>query len=113
MGAGRTVCEERAILRLFSSLIRNLLKWNGHGSGAGNAEKIRLVYSVRDVPGLSERRRVHPGFSQVFILKGLKVLYFDTLLQVFILKVVTAPVLLGFLRCRVPPVSLEAYVPTT
>ena len=30
-----------------------------------------------------------PGFSQVFILKGLKVLYFDTLLQVFILKVVS------------------------
>jgi hypothetical protein len=28
-------------------------------------------------------------FSQVFILKGLKVLCFDTLLQVFILKVFT------------------------
>jgi hypothetical protein len=30
-----------------------------------------------------------PYFSQVFILKGVKVLYFDTLLQVFILKVVS------------------------
>ena len=30
-----------------------------------------------------------PGFSQVFILKGVKVLCFDTLLQVFILKVLT------------------------
>src|SRR4029077_20253669 len=30
-----------------------------------------------------------PLFSQVFILKGVKVLYFETLLQVFILKVVT------------------------
>jgi hypothetical protein len=30
-----------------------------------------------------------PGFSQVFILKELKVLCFDTLLQVFILKVFT------------------------
>jgi hypothetical protein len=31
-----------------------------------------------------------PYFSQVFILKVVKVLCFDTLLQVFILKVVTA-----------------------
>src|SRR6266403_2816492 len=31
-----------------------------------------------------------PGFSQVFILKGVKVFCFDTLLQVFILKVLTA-----------------------
>ena len=33
-----------------------------------------------------------PDFSQVFILKGLKVLCFDTLLQVFILKVVSPPI---------------------
>jgi hypothetical protein len=32
-------------------------------------------------------RPLPPDFSQVFILKGLKVLCFDTLLQVFILKV--------------------------
>src|SRR5882762_1340537 len=31
-------------------------------------------------------RPLPPGFSQVFILKELKVLCFDTLLQVFILK---------------------------
>jgi hypothetical protein len=30
-----------------------------------------------------------PFFSQVFILKEVKVVYFDTLLQVFILKVLT------------------------
>jgi hypothetical protein len=30
-----------------------------------------------------------PGFSQVLILKGVKVLCFDTLLQVLILKVVS------------------------
>src|SRR6267154_4720703 len=36
------------------------------------------------------------GFSQVFILKGDKVLCFDTLLQVFILKVLSWP--LGFMR---------------
>jgi hypothetical protein len=30
-----------------------------------------------------------PGFSQVFILKGLKVVCFDTLLQVLILKTLT------------------------
>jgi hypothetical protein len=34
-------------------------------------------------------RPLPPVFSQVFILKGLKVLYFDTDLQVFILKVVS------------------------
>src|SRR5712672_1799230 len=33
--------------------------------------------------------RPSPCFSQVFILKGVKVLCFDTLLQVFILKVLT------------------------
>ena len=33
-----------------------------------------------------------PLFSQVFILKGLKVICFDTLLQVFILKVVSQDV---------------------
>jgi len=31
-----------------------------------------------------------PGFSQVFILKGVKVLCFDTLLQVFILRELSA-----------------------
>ena len=47
---------------------------------------------VRDVPGLypATGLPLPPGFSQVFILKGLKVLCFDTLLQVFILKVLTA-----------------------
>jgi len=35
------------------------------------------------------RRTPHPGFSQVFILNGLKVVCFHTLLQVFILKVVS------------------------
>src|SRR5882762_3457259 len=55
--------------------------------------------SVRDAPGLicqgcarSVPLRVKhppPGFSQVFILKVLKVACFDTLLQVFILKVVS------------------------
>jgi len=34
-----------------------------------------------------------PYFSQVFILKAVKVLCFDTLLQVFILKVVTGRLL--------------------
>jgi hypothetical protein len=38
---------------------------------------------VRTPPGLHP---LPPGFSQVFILKGLKVIYFHTLLQVFILK---------------------------
>jgi hypothetical protein len=33
-----------------------------------------------------------PLFSQVFILKGIKVICFDTLLQVFILKVVSQDV---------------------
>ena len=37
-----------------------------------------------------------PGFSQVFILKIVKVLCFDTLVQVFILKVLSWP--LGFMR---------------
>jgi len=38
------------------------------------------------------------GFSQVFILKGVKVLCFDTLLQVFILKVVSESRARGFSR---------------
>jgi len=38
-----------------------------------------------------------PGFSQVFILKLVKVLCFDTLLQVFILKVVRTSVHSRFL----------------
>jgi len=49
------------------------------------------VYSVRDVPGLY-RRGGGPlplGFSQVLILNLVKVLCFDTLLQVLILKVVS------------------------
>jgi hypothetical protein len=37
-----------------------------------------------------------PGFSQVLILKAVKVLCFDTLLQVLILKVVSQ----GPMRCR-------------
>src|SRR6266403_2132521 len=47
---------------------------------------------VKDVPGLYPLRGGPPPpyFSQVFILKLVKVLCFDTLLQVFILKVVTA-----------------------
>ena len=105
MGAARVVREGRTILRRFSSLIRNLLKWSGHGSGAGNAEKIRLGDSVRDVPGLYHRSPPAPSpgvFSQVFILKLVKVLCFDTLLQVFILKVVTASVLLNFFETPRP-----------
>ena len=39
------------------------------------------MYTARDPPS--------PVFSQVFILKEVKVLCFDTLLQVFILKVLT------------------------
>jgi len=38
--------------------------------------------------GSEERMAPPPVFSQVFILKVVKVLCFDTLLQVFILKVV-------------------------
>ena len=46
------------------------------------------VYSVRDVPGPypDGTTPLPPGFSQVFILKGVKVLCFDTLLQVLILN---------------------------
>src|SRR5712671_3311899 len=39
-----------------------------------------------------------PGFSQVFILKVVKVLCFDTLLQVFILKAVSTSIRSRFLR---------------
>ena len=48
---------------------------------------------------MAGRRGPSPGFSQVFILKELKVLCFDTLLQVFILKVFT-PRLFALLRGR-------------
>ena|ERR1700688_445387 len=44
------------------------------------------------------------GFSQVFILKGVKVLCFDTLLQVFILKAVRRGGPPGKLRGNVPSV---------
>ncbi len=49
------------------------------------------VYSVRDVPGPYQLARYPPppGFSQVLILKVVKVLCFDTLLQVLILNVVS------------------------
>jgi hypothetical protein len=56
------------------------------------------VYSVRDVPGLY-RGHTHPPplcFSQVLILKIVKVLCFDTLLQVLILNVVSQ----GPMQCR-------------
>src|SRR6266404_2308851 len=56
--------------------------------------------SVRDAPGLicqgcarsvpRVSTPLPPGLSQVFILKGVKVLCFDTLLQVFILKVLAS-----------------------
>src|SRR6267142_2377810 len=41
-----------------------------------------------------------PYFSQVFILKGVKVLCFDTLLQVFILKVVSLSHRLTLSACK-------------
>jgi len=46
------------------------------------------IDSVRDVPVpyLAGYLPPPPGFSQVFILKAVKVLCFDTLLQVFILN---------------------------
>jgi hypothetical protein len=45
------------------------------------------ICSVRDVPGLYLRAYpLPPGFSRVFIPKGLKVLCFATLLQVLIVK---------------------------
>src|SRR5712692_7934737 len=49
------------------------------------------VHSVRDVPGPYQpgAHPPPPGFSQVLILKVVKVLCFDTLLQVFILKELT------------------------
>ena len=42
--------------------------------------------------GSEETMAPSPYFSQVFILKIVKVLCFDTLLQVFILKVVSPPI---------------------
>ena len=39
------------------------------------------------------------GFSQVLILNLVKVLYFDTLLQVLILKIVNGVVLNYFYKC--------------
>ena len=58
------------------------------------------VYSVRDVPGLYRLTITSPSpcFSQVFILNVVKVLCFDTLLQVLILKVVTASQNLRLMR---------------
>src|SRR5258708_13832643 len=64
--------------------------------------------SVRDAPGPfcqgcarsvppQQRYPPPPGFSQVLILKVVKVLCFDTLLQVLILKAVQ----LGPIRCLV------------
>src|SRR5437868_15308186 len=54
------------------------------------------VCTVRDVPGLYPWAPwpPPPGFSQVFILNVLKVACFHTLLQVFILKVLSGT---GFL----------------
>src|SRR5260370_41959739 len=68
------------------------------------------VYSVRDVPGPYPEARCPPplGFSQVLILKVVKVLCFDTLLQVLILKVVSQR--LTYARRRVvnnPPFCAE------
>jgi hypothetical protein len=56
-------------------------------SGNFPVSEMLPICSVRDVPGLYLRAYpLPPGFSQVFIPKGLKVLCFATLLQVLIVK---------------------------
>src|SRR5712675_2188937 len=84
-------------------IFRNDTAGNEHGAGkqsdfagdAGGSRSRRCGRGLTQaIPGwlggmilLFEIMAPPPYFSQVFILKGVKVLCFDTLLQVFILKV--------------------------
>src|SRR6266404_2379692 len=92
------VRSETMIWRIFATL------WAGP---TGVQRKALLVCFVRDVPGLYPQKWSHPPpppLSLVLIFKFVKVLCFDTLLQVLILNNLFAPRLC---RCRLVSQELQ------
>jgi hypothetical protein len=88
---GARVGRPRQGLTRFSGKGRHLPANGGRGSVSDGADRGRSCTSVkiRRDSGTVEGRGPLPGFSQVLILKKVKVLCFHTLLEVFILKVLT------------------------
>jgi hypothetical protein len=91
VGAARVVRDERAILqRIFFAADSQPTEMERAWFWCGRYIEKSVAEWTFPLEGLT--KYPSPVFSQVFILKGVKVLCFDTLLEVFILKVVRTSV---------------------
>ena len=91
---GRAMCPRLSVLHRCSTAGRH--RASVLEKPQGSADSALRYRSRQEAEGPPARAPPLPLFSQVFILKVVKVLCFDTLLQVLILKVVSR----GLMWCR-------------